>query len=378
MIRVLVGMDYLTAGGVESQTTALVTGLDPSCFKPHVLCFYGESAGRSLHFLPRLEQARVPVHLLDATLSRLGKARVFTGIIRMSRRIRPHILHTVNYHGGILSGAALPFLPRHTRLVVSVRAENTAKQMRNQRLGWRRASAIICNGPHLKQQLVEEAGIDAEKITVIPNGLDVAAFAQPADPTLRQRLAPGATTVLVALGRINHKKAQHLLVEALGLLKTQGKLPDTLKALIVGEREEAETQAKIDAAMQRYNLKNHVTQLDQTDSPVDFYHAADFTVLPSLSEGIPNVMLESLAAGRPVIISEGGNQAGVIQHGVNGWVFRTGDTMHLAKMIETALQASNDTIEKMRHTCHQTAAAFDMRLMIERHQAVYVQVTQSP
>ena len=374
MIRVLVGMDYLTAGGVESQTTALIAGLDKTRFQAQVICFYGKKAGRSLHYLSRLQDAGIPVCLLDTTLSKWGKIAVWSGIVRAAFRFKPHILHTVNYHGGILSGYAKPLLPARTRLVVSVRAENTAKQIRNQRFTWRQTAAVICNGTHLKTQLIEEGGVPEHKITVIPNGLDISAFENPGDALLRDRIAPGASYLLVTLGRINHKKAQHVLVQALGVLKSSGRLPAGVKVLIVGEREEAATQEKIDAAVQRYDLGEVVTQLAQTDRPVDFYHASDFTVIPSLSEGTPNVMLESLAAGRPVIISEGGNKAGVIRQGVNGWVFRTGDADHLAETIETALQSSPDVIKQMRQACRETAMNFDMGLMIERHQDVYERV----
>lgn len=375
--RILFVLDSLVAGGVERQTTALILGLDRQRFQPHVLTFYGERAGASLHFAPLLEAAGVSHINLNLVHNPQSKLRAYFEIIRTAHEVRPDVLHTVNYHGNSLVGYTRPILPRKTRIIVSVRAENTPKQMRNQRLSWHICDAIICNSPHLLEELVEKARVLRTRITHIPNGLDIERFAMTPDLALRQEIAPGASPVLLMVTRISARKVPHMLPEALGLLKRRGDLPPGVRAWIVGEREDEAAQQRIDEAVRRDNLGEIVRQFPQTDQISAYYHAADVTVLVSLwGEGLPNVILESLASGRPVIVSEAANRAGVIQHGLTGWVVRTGDVEHLAETILQVLNLPAGELDTMRRACRQTAAQYSMEQMIARHIAVYNSVLQ--
>jgi glycosyltransferase involved in cell wall biosynthesis len=370
-LRVLYYMDSLTGGGIESQTTGLLAHIDRSRFEPELVVLYGERRGRSQRFLPAMQAANVQVYMLDQTLDLNGKLNIWRLLIKHCRRFQPHVLHTVSYHTNIITTAARPFLPRKTRWVVSVRAENTTRQIQTQQIGWRLADKIICNSEHIRQQLMMQANIDPNKIAVILNGIDTEEYKRsPAVDVGLQSFA--GKRLIVTLGRINWKKSQYVLVEALGILKAQGNLPADLCALVVGEVDDPPTQQRIVAVMAQYGLHDVVIQHPQTDSPASYYHAAEFTVLPSLSEGLPNVMLESLAAGKPVLISEGGNKAGVIQHGSNGWVFRTGDSQHLADVL---LEAFSTPPAHLRENCLHTAERFSMAEMVAQHEAVYDSVS---
>lgn len=370
--RILYVLDHLVAGGIERQTTALITGLDRTRFEPRVLCLYGERAGDSLHFAPYLRAADVPLHILDLTYSPQSKLIAYLNIIRAAWRWHPHIIHTINYHSSIFIGWARPFLPPGTQVIVSVRAENTPKQIRNQRLSWRVARSIICNSPHLVTELTEQASISPDKITMIPNGLQVERFAHLANPQLRQEIAPGADYVLLMVTRISARKVPQLLPQALGMLKAQGRLPGNLRAVIVGEREDAQTQQAVDQAVSQHQLEQIVTQYPQTDHIQDYYHAADVTLLLSLwGEGLPNVVLESLAVGRPVIISEAANRAGIVEHGVTGWIVRTGDVAHLAETLDRVLHLPVDELQRMQMDCRAVAGQYTMEHMILNHQLIY-------
>jgi glycosyltransferase involved in cell wall biosynthesis len=368
-LRVLFLTDFLMAGGVERQFTELLTRLDKTRIMARAVCLYGPKAGRSLHFAPRLAAANIPLTVLDAGWGAADKARIVIGVLRAAWAFRPHVIHAYNYHGNLLSRLARPLFPPSTRLVGAVRVEYTPKQLRYERLSWRMCTVIAVNSPHLRKQLLEGAGVPAERVLWVPNGVDTDHFAQNPDPGLRARLAPQGRLIAM-FGRISVQKAPQLLAQAVGVLVRRGGWPPDTRLIIVGEREDAATQAALEAAIQEYNLHAVITQLDRTQ-PEAYYHAADFTVLPSLYEGLPNVMLESLAAGRPVLITEGANAAGVIQDGVTGWIARTGDADHLAEVLLRALHAD---VESMRGACRAAAAEFSMAKMVERYTALYEQL----
>jgi glycosyltransferase involved in cell wall biosynthesis len=141
---------------------------------------------------------------------------------------------------------------------------------------------------------------------------------------------------------------------------------------IAGERESDAIQAQLDEAVRRYAVQDVVTQLPRTAQPEAFYHAADFTVLASLWEGLPNAVLESLAAGRPVLVSEAANAAGVIEEGVTGWVARTNDVAHLAARLGEILRQPPARLEAMRAACRHRGEAFSMTRMVQRYEELYL------
>ncbi len=377
MIKVLYCVDYLVAGGVERQTTALITGLDRAVFQPEVVCIYGEKMGASLHFAPLLHEHDIPLHLLDLTHNPQSKLIAFLQMLRHNWRSQPHLFHTVNYHGNILAGWAHYLLPPRTRRIVSVRAENTPKQQRNQMLSWRTCRHIITNSPHLVAELTDQAGLPSQKITHIPNGLNVERFATPPDGASPR--PPEVKRLIVNVVRITPRKVPEMLAQAVGMLKASGDLPDGVQAWIIGEREDATTQQQLEATIQEYDLQGIIQQYPQAEDVAPYYHAADFTVLVSLwGEGLPNVVLESLATGRPVVISEAANRVNIIEHGITGWVVRTNDVAHLAETLRDVLNMPESAMAPMREACRARAREYTMAKMIARHVAVYEAALHRP
>ncbi|MCQ3929775.1 MAG: hypothetical protein DPW16_04895 [Chloroflexi bacterium] len=378
MIRVLYCTDFLMSGGVERQITELVTRLDRTRFEPHLICLYGPNAGRSLHFLPRIEAANVPVHLLDLGWSAKDKLRGWQALAGLTWQLRPHIFHAVNYHSNLLSRLARPLMHPRLKLIGAVRATYTAKQLRYEHLSWRLCSTIVCNSPHLQRQLVEQAKVPASRVLMIPNGVDTGRFEHNPQPELREKIASGATLVLTMVGRLAYPKAPHLLAQAIGQLREQGKLSSRLKVILVGEQEDEAIQATLDEAIQRYQLHDIFQQYHQTDCPEAYYHATDVTILVSLAEGMPNVALESLATGRPVIIFDGANAAGVIRHNETGWVVNTGDVDHLAGTLYHVMNLPRSTLTAMRQNCLVRAADFSMERMVNNYEQLYQRLITIP
>ncbi len=371
MIRILYCTDFLMSGGVERQITELVTRLDRTRFEPHLICLYGPKAGRSLHFLSRIEAANVPVHLLDLGWGAKDKLRGWQALTRLSWQIRPQIFHAVNYHSNLLSRLARLLMPPRLKLIGAVRTEYTSKQLGYEQLSWRLCATIVCNSPHLQRQLTEQAKVPMSRVLMIPNGVDTERFSQNPQSDLRQTIAPDARRVLVMPGRITRQKSQHLLAQAVGLLKERQQLPADLRVILVGEHEDAAIQAEIDSAIERYQLQDVIHQFGQTDCPEAYYHAGDVTVLASLWEGMPNVALESLAAGRPVIISEAANAAEVIVQNETGWVVKTGDVESLAEILHDVLHLPDCTLVAMQHNCLNRAADFSMARMVNAYENLY-------
>ncbi|MHB8628333.1 MAG: glycosyltransferase family 4 protein [Aggregatilineales bacterium] len=371
MRRILFCTDYLVAGGVERHLTELVTHLDRSLFDPHVLILYGERAGRAPNFGPRLQSAGVPYETLDLGWSPFDKVRGIIGIVRAAWRFRPDVLHALNYHSNLLTRFARLLLPPRIKLLGSMRGTYTPKQLLYERLSWRICARIVVNSPALQRLLVEQGHVPVRRVVYIPNGVDTARFAMTPAPTFREQLAPGARRVLVSIGRIAAEKQMHWLAQAIGMLKRKQRLPNGTHIFIVGSAQSPDSLHLLNQAIAADGLETIITHCPNTDQPELYYHAADATVLFSPAEGMPNVVLESLAAGRPVIISENANAAGLIEHGLTGWVVPTADVGALAETLHAVLNLTDAELAAFHEPCILRAQEFSLSGMVECYETLY-------
>jgi len=371
MQRILFVTDSLMAGGVERQLTELVTRLDRTRFEPVVVSLYGDRSGLRPHFSAQIQAMDIPLYILDLGWRATDKLAGLVKLLQLTRRLQPDIVQAFNYHSNLLLRLARPFFPRKTPLIGSVRGNYTPKQLLYERISQWTCFYIATNGPHLRQQLIDKAHIPSRKIIYIPNGVDVDYFAHFQDSTARDRIAPGAGRVFVSIGRISHEKRMHYLPEALGLLKNAGRLPGDLRLFIIGASDNSAMQQLLDESIARHALEATVKYCPETHDLAPYYYACDATILFSPAEGMPNVVLESLAASRPVVVSEGANLAGIIEHEKTGWIVPTGDIEQLAQALHRVIICSSDTLETMNANCLQRATDFSMSNMVAAYERLY-------
>lgn len=161
----------------------------------------------------------------------------------------------------------------------------------------RRASAVTTVSQALKDKLVS-LGVPQTKVHVIRHGVDFRLFAPPADrAALRGRLGM-SRPVLLCVGHLIELKGQHVAIEAMS------DLPD-MELWVIGH---GEMDSRLRALAAELGLADRVKFLghvDQSDLPA-YYGAADALILASSREGIPNVILESMACGTPVVATRVG------------------------------------------------------------------------
>jgi glycosyltransferase involved in cell wall biosynthesis len=374
MIKILYCTDNLLAGGMERNLTDLLLRLDRSEFQPEVICLYGPRAARTLNFAPQIRAANIPIHLLDVGLTPQGKLTAFTHILRLTWQLRPHILQAFTYHSNLLTRLARPFMPPLNLVAMQLTGTLSRKQLQYERWSWHLYTQMVYNSPHLERLLTQQAGVPTSRLVQIPNGIDLRQFANNPQPDFRQQIAPGASHIVLIVSRISPEKAPHLLVDAIARLKARNCLPEASIIILVGEKMSEAEQGKIEQLIHEHGLEVVVRQHSQTTDPTPYYHAADFTALVSYGEGLPNVVLESMAAGRPVIISEAANQAGLVQHELNGWVFRTGDAEHLSETLEHVFRLPAAHVASMRPACLATASQYTVENWAALHQQLYRQL----
>jgi teichuronic acid biosynthesis glycosyltransferase TuaC len=162
-------------------------------------------------------------------------------------------------------------------------------------IGWaaEHADGLITVSRGLKQRLVE-LGVAPERVRVLRNGVDLALF-RPCDREVARRNFGFSGPILLAVGNLVPLKRHSTMIEALT------RLPG-IELVIVGEgpqREAIERLAQERCVTDRVRLLGRLPQ----DRLPEIYSAADLLLLVSSHEGWPNVLLESMACGTPVVVS---------------------------------------------------------------------------
>jgi glycogen(starch) synthase len=204
----------------------------------------------------------------------------------------------------------------------------------------RAADRVIATDRSLEPVVREHLRVQAQRISLIPNAIDLDWLDSlaTADDGNRIRRAAGLSpqdTVLLSVGRLEQNKGFHILAEALGALANHGGLPGRWRWIIVGE---GPYRAAIERTIDRADIRPHVTMVGRAeDSDVHaWYEAATLFVHPTLYEGSSLVTLEAMAHRRAVVASNAGGLPDKVR-AANGWLVEPGRPSDLAAALSGAL-----------------------------------------
>lgn len=199
------------------------------------------------------------------------------------------------------------------------------------------AAFVVAISSYGKSQLLRWARPqDWHKVHVVHCGIEPAVFA-PAPETSPQN------SRLVCVGRLCGAKGQLLLVEAAARLVQEG---FALELVLAGD---GEMRPEVEARVSALGLSGYVRLTgwltgDQVRSELV---AARALVLPSFAEGLPVVIMESMAVARPVISTFVAGIPELVRPGENGWLVPAGDIEELARAMKACLQASETDLRSM-------------------------------
>lgn len=208
----------------------------------------------------------------------------------------------------------------------------------------RMADTIIAATPAELAQLQWLYHADTRKIVVIPPGVDLGRF-YPISPDEAKEFIgiPPCERMLLFVGRIEPLKGIDTLLEAIAILRA--KQVYMCLSVIGGEPTEnpdviSAEMARLQDIRQRYGLTDLVTFLGKRgqDTLPYYYSAAEAVIVPSHYESFGMVALEAMACGTPVVASEVGGLAFLVQNGVTGYTFPVDDAQALADRLQALLQ----------------------------------------
>jgi glycosyltransferase involved in cell wall biosynthesis len=251
----------------------------------------------------------------------------------LSEDVRPHVIHANSLHFHSTLAAALLSRTRGIPMVTTAhlggldalpRALRLATGGYEQTLGRfiLRGSAEVIAVSQSVAAHVGQLGMPADRITVVPNGVDLDAFAPPARPAHQDERAGGLRIVFV--GRLVGNKGPDVALSALAELRNRG-VPATLE--VVGD---GPLRRRLQVQAAELGVAGLVTFAGVTTEVAAHLRRADVLVRPSQTEGMPLAVLEAMACGLCVVATDIQGNADLIGNGLNGLLVTPGRPVQLA------------------------------------------------
>jgi glycosyltransferase involved in cell wall biosynthesis len=362
-MKVLFIIPHLTWGGAEKQLALLARGLQARRCQVLVCALAG---GRDA--TAGLDKAGVPVEILG-TGGRLDP-RPLARLWRRLRAFLPDVVHTWRPYGNLLgrliaAGAtaapvvATAHLPRD---VPHAWQAWSHRQLHRRTARWIASHAALADQWHA-------LGVPRAQLAVIPPAAAPADPAPDDGPALRQALGlPAQAQLIVYLGRFLPHKGVKEAIWSLDILKY---LHANLYLVLAGEGPQ---RYRLEQFAHDIRVKDQVRFLRPREDVTDLLRAADVVWIPSLADEVPDVALEAMAVGRPVVASRWPGIASVVVDGETGFLVPPGDKPALARQTRVLLEQP-DLRRRMGEAGRQHLARhFTPEAMVERHLELYQQV----
>lgn len=265
-------------------------------------------------------------------------------IITVYRSFRPEIiLATWAYPDGFAASLLGVFLRKP--VIIKVHGTDINEYARKFLLrkfilfALRRTACVIAVSRALKKRLIE-IGIPAARIAVIYNGIDTSLFFPMDREAARTNLGlPACAKIILFVGNLVAVKGIEYLLEAFRQVAPQ--ISDDLLLILMGDGPLRESLIRKAEKLKIEKNVAFIGQRPHAEIPV-WMGAGDLLCLPSLNEGVPNVILEALACGRPVVASNVGGVPEVLCNPALGYLVEPGNVSELARALKEMLSKQWD------------------------------------
>jgi glycosyltransferase involved in cell wall biosynthesis len=282
-------MTSFEPGGTERQMTELIRRLDRSRFEVHVAALHRRGA-----WLERVEECAASIE--EFPIRGFGRAGTLTQARRFAAWCRARglaLVHTADRYANIfgLPAAALAGVPVRIANRREINPANSPAHIALQRAAYACAHVVVANCRAAADRLVAER-VPNSRVRVVPNGIDLAAYAA------RAHEAPIRRIVTVA--NLRREKAHEVLFEAVPMVLQR--CPDA-EFIIAGN---GPRRHELEGLASARGIGSRVRFIGHTDDVASLLASSDMFVLPSRSEAFPNSLIEAMAAGLPIVATRVG------------------------------------------------------------------------
>jgi len=339
-LRIALCITDLDAGGAERGLVELATRLDRSRAEPVVYCLKPRPNSDAASCVPALEAAGIEVRCLSAR-----RSWHFLPAIRSLRRLlmeqKPDLVQTFLFHANIVGRIAA----RRAGVRCVVSGIRVAERQNRWHLWADRITAglvdrHVCVSEAVARFSADQARLPAEKLVVIPNGIDAALYPAARRADLQTFGLRAGRRVATYVGRLDRQKGVRWLVQTAP--RWLNRLPDC-DLLLVGKGPD---RPRLELLCREQGISDRVRLAGWRADVPEILAASDLLVLPSVWEGMPNVVLQAMASRLPVLATDVEGVRELLGSGADAQTVPYGDTeAFVAEMV--ALMSDHDLASQL-------------------------------
>jgi len=355
---------WLPRGGIERRLVALLPRLNRPPFRVSLVCIRERGP-----LADELRQAGVTVSVVPLR-SRLDP-RGLRSLSHWMHEQKVDLIHSHMYRSNVPATLAARLAGvRHVLCQVhNIDTWETRRQQMMDRwlMRWRTVMLAVSND--VKRDIVDKLSCSPEQVRVLYNGIDVNEYGSVhPDHQLRQALGiPEGNKVVVVLARLVEQKKHTRLLQALEMCRNE--LPP-VSVLFVGD---GKLRGELECEVETRHLGDMVSFAGHRNDIPQILALSDLSVLTSDREGFSNTIIESLAAGVPVVATDvGGNSEAIVDEEC-GLIVQPDDLAGLARALKTVLK-DDGLRRKMSQSARMRAQHFSLENMLDETRRLYLEI----
>ena len=333
--RIQVIIDSFDIGGTEVHIVRTFSQLVKKGYSVSLLTFEGTG-----YLLDAAADAGIEVLVPDAGTNTLASPAFFGVVKHLYKNISrdPGTIVCLYLPRAYLLAGLLHLVMRLPNKLVSFRRSMNDYQTKHRFFGWleRRLHSypdlIVGNSKAILKQLESEEGVDRERLRLVYNGIDISCYRGVANTVnVRQELClPDKALILIVVANFIPYKGHNDLLQAISFLPES----DKQNVILICAGDGLENRGDLLNLGSQLELDEQIFWLgSRRDIPSLLAHA-DIGVLPSHEEGLSNAVLEGMAAGLPMVVTDVGGNAEAVIDGQTGFVVPSKNPKALAVALE--------------------------------------------
>ena len=309
--KIILIIDSLVGGGAQRQMVLLAGQLKKAGYEPTILIYH-----ELMDLLSEVNKNKIKLKLISK--SEMSWPNLFWSIAKFLKERKPYAiisyLNTPNLIAriaGRLSGV--------DRIITSQRnldLFHSKIRCLFEQLTKNLSSLMVTNSEANRELIIEKLGFDEKRVVTIYNGVDMSYFS-----TKNAKVRAGIRAdwgveenkfIFLLPGRMEKQKNHIILVEAANIIERNLKF----KCVFVGHEFDQNIKSEASYRIKKYGLEDKFVFAGYSNNMPAVYSASDVVVLPSLWEGLPNVVIEALSCECPVIVSDVSDNSRIISENI--------------------------------------------------------------
>jgi len=359
-LRLAYIIGQLSVGGAEQQLYHLLSGLDRSYFSPLVITL-GPIPNE--YWKPRIAELDIPVQHVPRVFSRaLRTLRIAT----ILRSVKTEIVHSWSFHTNPYAAVAGRLAGVTLRLGSMRENYGLITDRMVRRLGYVGLDALTTNSRTAARQ-VKEFALTKAPVRFVANGIAISERVSQEDHArLKSELGFSDNHILLGtIARLDGNKNHAMLLRAFAPLTKRW--PD-LRLVIIGD---GQLKTRLSGIAKELGILSRVSFLGEIPLAARYLPAMHVCCLSSYTEGMPNLVMEAMAAGVPVVSTRCGDTVDLVEHGVSGYLVSADDDANMSRYLDVLLGKPEQRLQMGQAGRQKMRDEFSVTQMVTRMTQFY-------